>query len=148
MTCKQILDNMSKYQDGELEATLSSRFKTHIQDCPHCQAEWEKSEEIQHLITELPTVEVKPHFTAQTMARIRAGREKKSFFRPIPALAYSLVFILCFTLGLLLNQSSANGAFDPQNLNSRSLLMESQDLTLLAIQDNTFDFFETEANDE
>jgi hypothetical protein len=76
------------------------------------------------------------------MAGLQVNRTGK--FRLLPAAAYALVFLTIFLSGFFLQLSSDNavGTDKSQAATFTAVLLENQDLGLLAVHDNTLILFE------
>ncbi len=137
MTCNEVKPVLSLYQDNELDAKRKSAVRAHLIKCPHCRLEIHRLETIVRDIKNLEEVEPALNFTTLVMGRIKE-RETRRWFA-LPQFAYSLIFIIFFIIGVFIAFNLGNGAApQPDEAYISRLLEESQQLSLLDIQDNTF----------
>lgn len=148
LTCTEIKPYLSRYQDGEANDPLRGRIRRHLEECDHCGQELLLLEQVTGRVGHLPRVETQPNFTAQVMARVLEKERSKTRWFALPSVVYSLVFILVCLLGLLLNPALRTEEPDPAKITDYStLLVESQRLNLLEVQDKTFDLLYGEERD-
>ncbi len=142
MNCKKVFRLLSVCQDGELDAVLEQQVESHLRDCQHCRSEWQGLQELVGSLQCLPPPASDPYFPARVMAGLPAARAGK--LRLLPAIAYALVFLTIFLSGFLLQLSYNNtvGAEKPQAVTFTAVLLENQDLGLLAVHDNTLALFD------
>jgi anti-sigma factor RsiW len=141
VTCKEIRPYLSRYRDSELDTDVQLREKTrsHLAECQDCSRELLLLDEITENVRHLPEVEPAPNFTAQVMARV-LEKERNPRWRLLPSLVYSFVFIVFCLLGLMLNPSLKKEAPEPVKISDYStVLVESQQLSLLEVQDKSLD---------
>ncbi|UCH94046.1 MAG: zf-HC2 domain-containing protein [Candidatus Aminicenantes bacterium] len=156
MACKDVKTFLSKYQDNELDPGVRANIDAHLQACESCQKELLLLEEVTLRVKQLPEVETGPYFTARVMGKVMEKEKEKSpwlAWLPLPSspslsrLVYSFVFIIFLVLGVLANSSSYtsisplngdNRKSQQQELYMVKLLVESQDLSLINVQDKTF----------
>ena len=142
MNCNKISRLLSACQDGELAPSLEHEVKLHLQGCSACRNEWTGLQELVGDLKRLPPPTVDPFFSANIMSGLRIQPERK--FRLLPVFAYALVFLTIF-LGSFLLQLSSNNVMAgerPQDATFTAVLLENQDLGLLAVHDNTMGLFE------
>ncbi len=142
MNCKKACRLLSAYEDGELASGLNRDVEIHLQGCRACRAEWQGMQELVHGLRVLPPPAVDPYFPSRVMAGLPVARPGK--FRLLPAAAYALVFLAIFLGGFFLQLTSDRGATlaQPQAATFSSVLLENQDLGLLAIHEKTLALFE------
>lgn len=140
LTCTEIKPYLSRYQDGEADDRLCGQIRRHLEDCADCRQELLQMEQVTAGMGRLPGAEAQPSFTAQVMARVLEKERKKARWFELPSVVYSFVFILVCLLTLLLNPTLRREKPDPVKINDYStLLVESQRLNLLEVQDKTLD---------
>jgi anti-sigma factor RsiW len=142
MNCKKAFRLLSAYQDGELASGLNREMEAHLQGCLACRSEWQGLQGVVAGLRVLPAPDVDPFFTPRVMAGLPAAGPGK--FRLLPAAAYALVFLAIFIGGFFLQLSSDGNAavLPPKAATYSSVLLENQDLGLLAIHENTLALFE------
>ncbi len=145
MNCKKACRLLSACQDGELAPKTKREVETHLQGCRACRAEWQGMQGVVAGLRALPAPDVDPFFPARVMAGLPAARRGE--FRLLPAAAYALVFLAIFIGGFFLQLTSDRGAAlaQPRAATFSSVLLENQDLGLLAIHDQTLALFERQA---
>lgn len=143
MKCSEVQLRLSAFQDNELSEALMDNIKRHVEACPACAHQLELLDAVTATVRSLPQDEPLANFTALVMGRIRES-EKTRQFKFMPSLVYSLVVILCFGLGILLN-SPTQASFDSSNSlrvanNSITQLMDqSQTLSLSQVQESSLE---------
>jgi predicted anti-sigma-YlaC factor YlaD len=141
MKCKKIQSRLSAYQDSELSVMQSRELKRHLENCAACRAELGALNQLLGNLCRLTPPAPAPDFSSRIMAGLQTRTEKK--YRLLPSLAYTLALLMIFISGFLL-EMSANGqpATTPQPATTFStVLAESRDLGLLAVQDSTMELF-------
>jgi predicted anti-sigma-YlaC factor YlaD len=141
MNCKKVLLRLSAFQDRELSAQQARQIEDHLENCVDCQTTWETLNELVGRLGQLVPPAPAPGFSSRIMAALRARPEKK--YRLLPSLAYTLACLMIFISGFLL-EISANGQEPtaPQATTTfSSVLKESRNLGLLAVQDSTLELF-------
>jgi len=140
LTCTEIKPYLSRYQDGEADGRLCERIRRHLEDCEACGRELLQMEQVTAGMGRLPDAGAQPGFTAQVMARVLEKEHMKTRWFALPSVVYSFVFILVCLLTLLLNPALKREKPDPVKISDYStLLVESQRLNLLEVQDKTLD---------
>ena len=134
MNCQKICLLLSPYQDNECDEKIRSEVSNHLQKCTHCQNEFEKLELIKKEISRLSTIEPKPHITANIMSKLR--EKKKAPLFPLPSVIYSIIFIIFFIMGVLVNKDFETKR---EEITISQLLLQGQDLNSILIDDKTFD---------
>ena len=159
MVCNDVNAFLSRYQDNELDPLTRTQIDTHLQACETCQKELLRLEAITVRVKQLPEIEAGPYFTAQVMGKVmEKEKEKRSgwvAWLPLPSLSpslskaiYTIVFIIFLLLGVLVNMNSISpvsnfpasgdiGQDQQQELQMVRVLVESQDLSLINVQDKT-----------
>jgi len=141
MKCKKARSRLSAYQDGELELQPSQALESHLGYCAACRAELNELRQTVGALRRLTAATVDAGFSTRIMAGLRKRPEKN--LRLLPSLAYTLALLAIFIGGFLL-EISANGqpADAPQTaMTFSSVLSESRNLGLLAVQDSTLELF-------
>ena len=136
MKCKDIKKLLSPYQDREITENISNRITAHLKACRHCKQELKSLEQIIYELKNLADIEPESSFNARIMERLK--KVKRSTVFPLPSIVYSLIFVIFFTLGFIINSILDNG--NQQKLKKPSvvnLLLENQDLSLINVQDKT-----------
>lgn len=158
MVCKDANAFLSRYQDNELDPVTRTKIDTHLQACEHCRKELLRLKEITARVKQLPEVEAGPYFTVQVMGKVmEKEKERKSrwwAWIPLPSspslskAIYTIVCIVFLLLGILVNMNTGSPVSDftasgdsgqdqQQEQQMVRLLVESQDLSLINVQDNT-----------
>jgi anti-sigma factor RsiW len=137
MTCKTTRDLLSPYLDGELPPRRRAAAADHLGGCAACRA---ALEELRALDTELrlqPRPEPGPRFAAAVMARLGEPRARR--WSPLPAAAYTLLFLAVFGLGFWFSAGDAAPAAAPARVevSLNAALAENRGLALLAVQEQT-----------
>lgn len=153
-TDQQLHGLLNRYQDNELEPAEREQVHAHLQSCQVCRRELSQLDLITLAVKELHEVEPEPSFNAVLMDRIRQKQESRSRWfslKPaLPSMAYSLIFLVFLGLGLLVNGFFAptgqdslqvNAGLNEDDLVLTQLLDETRQLSLLHVQDQTFDLF-------
>lgn len=145
MNCKKAIRSLSACQDGELSPATKREVEAHLRGCPACRAEWRGLQGVVAKLRALPAPDVDPFFPARVMAVLPGARPGK--FRLLPAAAYALAFLAIFIGGFFLQLTSDGGAVQaqPRAESFSSVLLENQDLGLLAIHEKTLALFERQA---
>ena len=158
MVCDDANVFLSRYQDNELDPATRAQIDTHLQACETCQQELLQLNAVTTRVKQLPEVEAGPYFTAQVMGKVmEKEKEKKSrwwAWIPLPSspslskAIYTIVCIVFLLLGILVNMNTGSPVSDftsssdggqglQQEQQMVRLLVESQDLSLINVQDNT-----------
>ena len=158
MVCDDVNAFLSRYQDNELDPLTRAKIDSHLQTCQHCQKELQRLKEITAGLKQLPEVDAGPYFSVQVMGKVmEKEKEKKSrwwAWFPLtssPSLSkaiYTIVCIVFLLLGILVNMNTGSPVSDftasgdsgqgqQQEQQMVRLLVESQDLSLINVQDNT-----------
>lgn len=140
MKCHQISTALSRFQDGELSPGEMRLVRSHLNDCTECQREWRHLEQVLDSLNGIKDVKPAPNFTALTMARIKEQKNHSGIL--LPSLVYSFVFLLFFTLGIIMVQPfSSQKTIDRKDLTMVQILMEGQELNQFKIQSKTLSWF-------
>lgn len=158
MVCDDTNALLSRYQDNELDPDVRARIDSHLQACETCQKKLLQLKDVTTRVKRLPEVEAGPYFTAQVMGKVmEKEKEKKSrwlAWLPLPyspsfsKVIYTIVCIIFLLLGILVNMNTGspvsdfaangdNGQDQQQELQMVRVLVESQDLSLINVQDKT-----------
>lgn len=155
--CDDTAAYLSRYQDNELDPVTRAQIDTHLQVCEACQKELLQLQAVTTRVKQLPEVEAGPYFTAQVMGKVmekeKAGKSRWLQWFPLPSapsllkVVYTAVFIIFLLLGVLVNMNTgspgasfpAGGGSEPEQQEQQMvrLLVESQDLNLINVQDTT-----------
>jgi anti-sigma factor RsiW len=141
MNCQRVIRSLSACQDGELDPALRREVEGHLENCRACRAEWESLQDLVGRMRLSPPPALDPFFSARVMAALRPGTAKP--FRLLPAAAYAMVFAVVFLAGFLL-QTSGSGqapAEPPAAATYSAVLLEPQELGLLAVHEDTLELF-------
>ena len=141
MKCQRVIRALSAYQDGELAPARREEVESHLRDCRACRSEWDGLRELDGRLRLLQPPLAEPFFPTRVMAGLRALPAGKA--RLLQAAAYALVFATIFLAGFLL-QTSANGratVAPAAPTTFSAVLLEPQDLGLLAVHDDTLGLF-------
>jgi len=141
MNCRKISRLLSAYQDGELAPAQAQAIASHLHECGACRGEWDGLQELVGRLQHLPPPPADAYFPARVMTALPASRAGK--FRLLPAAAYVLVFLAIFLSGFFLQLSSDGtaGTAKPQTATFTAVLLENQDLGLLAVHEETLVLF-------
>lgn len=154
MVCGDVKILLSRYQDNELGQPLRESIALHIQGCDSCAAEYRELADVTARVKQLREVDTGPYFTAQLMGKILTTEEQRQAARwwarlplplsPLPVrLVYSFVFIIFLVLGILVSNGTlidlnpGAGNNQQQETAMVKLLVESQDLGLINVQDQS-----------
>jgi anti-sigma factor RsiW len=159
MACDDANAFLSRYQDNEPDPAARARIDTHLQACETCQKELLVLNAVTARVKRLPEVEAGPYFTARVMGKVMEKEKEKKSRRlawfPLPSLSpslskviYTIVCIIFLLLGVLVNMNTGSPVFDfpasgdsgqdqQQELQMVQVLVESQDLSLINVQDKT-----------
>ncbi len=158
MMCDKAIAYLSRYQDNELDPAARAQIDTHLQACAACREELLQLEAVTTRVKQLPVVEAGPYFTTQVMGKIMEKEKKSRWLAwfPLPSSSpsflkavYTVVFIIFLLLGVWVNMKTGSPASNfpasgdtaqdrQQELQMVRLLVESQDLSLINVQDKTF----------
>jgi predicted anti-sigma-YlaC factor YlaD len=143
MNCQKICHLLSPYQDNECDEETRSKIISHLQKCKRCRREYEKLEFIKKKITRLPKIEPESHLTANIMSKL--VQKKEARLLPLPSVIYSIIFIIFFIMGVLINQD-----MEPQReeMTISQLLLQGQDLNMLLMEENPFYLLKNGGNNE
>ena len=137
MECKDIIAVLSKFQDEELDKDSSDIVKKHLKQCVSCREESDQLGEVLYFLKGQTEIKAPDNFTAVTMGRLNKKNKKR--FSPLPAFVYSFVFALFFFLGIFINFGPVYSGEKNETIDSVSeLLLNSQELSLLNVQNNSF----------
>jgi predicted anti-sigma-YlaC factor YlaD len=147
MNCKTVLNQLSSYLDDECKDNTHREINEHLEKCLNCRKEWDLMIRMAEEIRGLPTIVPEKNFTLSIMTKINAQKRIKSL--PLPSIIYSFVFILFFFLGILLFKNTGPSATQEiRNPTMVQLLMESQQLNKLAIEEKTKQLLYEKENNE
>ena len=138
MNCPNVIPVLSAYQDGELDAALAGDVGRHLRDCPACRAEWEGLQELGRVLRQLPPPAADPFFPIRVMAGLRPLPARRH--RLLQASAYALIFVMIFLTGFFLKTRAGTSAPAAPPTYS-SVLLEPQDLGLMAVHEDTLNLF-------
>ena len=136
MTCNEVKCRLSSFQDNELDAAAKAAVQAHLDECGDCRREYRELEAVYRGIHKIKEIEPAQNFTSIVMGQIKQREERRWF--ALPSFVYSLIFIIFFFLGILFTANLKNGAPPEQEeMYVSNILIESQDLSLINIQDKT-----------
>lgn len=139
INCAGTIKALSAYQDGELDPRTAGLVRTHLEQCDSCRREWRTLETIYTGLKARPATVAPEGFTARVMARVKEKPQPRPF--ALPRLVYSLVFALFLVLGLWFTWMSGTPGSSleagTEDITLAGLLVDSQDLGLINIQENT-----------
>jgi anti-sigma factor RsiW len=113
MTCKDIEEKLTAYQEGTLSPEERSLVESHLSSCAQCSSALANLEKTVGLLKNLPEIEPPPWFTQKVMAQVREEAEKKSsllkrlfypFHIKIPIEAFATLCVVA--LGLYVYKAS------------------------------------------
>ena len=137
MKCDEVKPALSAYQDNELDTAAGAAVRTHLEECQNCRSEYRELQILYRRLETMPEKEPAANFTSLIMGKVKE-REQRHWFS-LPSFAYSLVFLFFFILGLIITANlKDNPAPQQEEMFVSNILIESQDLGLINIQDNTF----------
>ncbi len=137
MKCNRVKLLLSSFQDNELTEKERAEIFLHLKKCEKCKHELEQLESLKKEIKNLNEFEPIQNFTSLVMDKI--NRKKRFNIFSIPSLVYSFTFILFFILGFLINVPLKNNVENKQKeVYISTLLMQGQELSLINVQDKTF----------
>lgn len=147
MKCKNVMNLLSPYQDGECPEKIVAEITNHLAECFNCRQEFDLSNQMAKEIKGLKSIEPANNFNLSIMTVIKA--QKNLISRPILSIVYSFVFIIFFFLGILLSQKIGSSRISETRYPSMvQLLMESQQLNQLEVQEKTVQLlYEKETNE-
>lgn len=148
MDCKKIRVLLSSYQDEEVNERDRSEISSHLLKCESCRREFELLESVKSEIKKMGEIEPPQNFTPLIMGKIREVKRFGLF--SVPSMVYSFVFIIFFVLGFLINVNvdSKSNVEKHKEVYISNLLVKSQNLSLIYIQDKTIDMITEEGNHE
>lgn len=141
MNCPRIRPMLSAFQDGELAPCRREEVERHLRACPACGAELENLREVERRLRLLPPPALDPFFPARVMAGLPAPRPRR--VRLLQAAAWAAVFLAAFSGGFFL-MSGAAARVEGERLQAAtysSVLLEPQELGLLAVHEQTLELF-------
>lgn len=143
MKCSEVQSRLSAYQDNELHEALAENIRLHIESCSACAHELELLDAVADTVRALPQDEPAANFTALVMGRIQESEQKRQF-KYIPSFVYSLVVILCFGLGILLqavayNPTSGQNGTQIAHDSLTQLMEQSQTLSLSHVHESSLE---------
>src|SRR6266849_4848905 len=71
MNCREFLEHLPPYVDGELGVAETVAAQTHLTECPRCQRLVEQERQFRQLLRRQPQESAPPEFRARVRARIR-----------------------------------------------------------------------------
>ncbi len=152
MNCSEVRARLSAYQDHELDAALLENISLHLNVCRECARELELLDAVTATVRALPQSQPPSPFTALVMGRI-LEKEKKPRLTFIQSFVYSMVVIVCFGLGILLN-SAARNSMTGQDIAQQTedaltqVLYQSQTLSLSEVQESSLDILLVEKDSD
>ena len=156
--CSEVTARLSSYQDNELAPLAREKISAHLSECESCRRELALLEQVTAGMNRLPEIDTTPNFTHLIMGKVRQKQEEKSrrfTWVTLPAVVYTVIFIVFLGLGFLANGPLTDSPLhlspdsvqtpDVQEVHMAHLLTESQNLSLINIQDETMKLLEINA---
>jgi predicted anti-sigma-YlaC factor YlaD len=144
MVCDDFKALLSRCQDKELDPVREAALEAHLKGCESCSREWLQLNRLTGRIKQLPEIDTGPYFTQRVMGRILEKEQVPSLSASLVRWIYSMVFLAFLVLGVLANSGLSlfhlqdrPGQNQSQEEMLVTLLVESQDLSLLNVQDTT-----------
>ncbi|MBN1880074.1 zf-HC2 domain-containing protein [bacterium] len=104
MNCHQVLEQLSAFNDKELEADQTNAIKAHLIRCPSCRKKRDLLEEMGRRIRHLPPLTAPEDFQFRVYASIRKYQDRKtqrsSFWRWQAVLVPAAAMVLGVIIGL------------------------------------------------
>lgn len=136
MNCQRIKRMLSAWQDGELAAARREKAERHLRGCASCRAHWQGLQAVQRRLRRLPPPAVDPVFPARVMSALRPVPRRR--WRLLPAAVHAAVFIAIFLAGFILQTLNNGFSAEPEaSATYSAVLLESRDLGLMAVQNDT-----------
>ncbi len=140
MNCQRIARMLSARQDGELDPALEREVESHLCACSACRDEWNGLQRVLGRLRLLPPPASDPFFATRVMAALPA--RSAGGLRFLRAVAYALVFVLIVAGGFFLQMDAGSRSLPgPAAATFSAVLLEPQDLGLLAVHDDTLSLF-------
>ena len=76
MKCRNVLKNLSAYQDGELDPREQGQVISHLLNCRACREQYENLERVWQTLGELEEIRPDPWFYRQLVRKIKEPREQ------------------------------------------------------------------------
>lgn len=144
MRCKDYLQMLSAYQDGELKEQQAEDIRRHLEVCKDCQQELEALNQLQGRLNRLEETEPGESFTAQVMGRLK--KRKSRWLQLLPTPLQAMVFMVFFIMGIMINGYQTQTDPTPQVEYLASILAEGQNTGMITLQDQMVDFLDKEAS--
>jgi len=135
MKCAEVKCRLSAFQDKEVDASTYTEIQKHLRVCADCQLEWQQLQQVCRQVEALAEMDVSPRFTATVMSRIKQKSQARR--TTLPVWVYSLVFVLAFATGFIFDDIAGSSQEKMKQKTITHLLVESQDLSLISVQDPT-----------
>ena len=140
MSCQRITRMLSAYQDSELDPGRRQEVERHLRGCAACRSEWNELLELEQRLRLEPVPAVDAFFPGRVMTGLRT--EPAGLRRWLQAAAYALVFAAVFLTGFILQTASGSQSVQPDPSRTFSaVLLEPQELGLMAVHDDTLNLF-------
>jgi anti-sigma factor RsiW len=72
LTCKQVVELVTDYLDGELPAAMREAVERHLQACPHCVTYVEQMRLTAASLRDVPVESISPQARAELVAAFRS----------------------------------------------------------------------------
>jgi predicted anti-sigma-YlaC factor YlaD len=144
MRCDDFRVLLSRCQDRELDPMREAALEAHLQSCAPCREERLLLNRLTARVKQLPGVDPGSSFTARVMGKIMENEKVPPLSDLLARWLYSIVFIVFLVLGIFVSSGFSLfhlrdrvGQNQSQQESMVKLLVESQDLSLLNVQDAT-----------
>ncbi|MGH7265042.1 MAG: anti-sigma factor family protein [Candidatus Rokuibacteriota bacterium] len=77
MNCREFLEHLPPYVDGELGVAETVAVQTHLAECPRCQRLVEQERQFRQLLRRQPRESAPPEFRARVRARVRREAHRR-----------------------------------------------------------------------
>jgi anti-sigma factor RsiW len=116
MSCGEIKQKLSAFQDGQLPEDESRIIQDHLSFCESCSSELQELQDVYGLLSHVETIEAAPYFWTKLSRQMKPSTAKKSVWESIvtPApkfavpIAATLVFIFALLVGIYLGTNIYN----------------------------------------
>ena len=141
MYCRQIKKRLSAYLDNELPIAACHPLEEHLRSCAFCRTAWFELQALSEAMRERSAAIPGDDFVSSVMRRLPLSRPRTSW-RPLPLLAYSLVFVAFAVLGFMLAISSltmpaTSKPYAALTVDIEHALAENRSLNLISVQEQT-----------
>ena len=74
LTCRQVVELLTEYFEGELSPTERSRFEEHVLSCPPCRAHLEQMRQTMRVLGSIPEKTISPQAEEDLRVAFRGWR--------------------------------------------------------------------------